>query len=223
MSMHPEVYFPLGKECHYWNNLDKKTGTAYRNTFSKSTFADDNDFKCGEITPAYANLTAAEIAQLQEFAPNVKIFYVIRDPFQRSWSAAKHIFRARKQDINKADPDKIAKIMLSDSVLSNSDYLGVIAKWRAHFGSESIQLIDFDEMMMEPNIMLRGLCRHIGIDDKFFDLIPRAALTSVIHTSGEAAIPSEVVSMARDRYMEIVSATEKEWGRELTSWRNSLA
>lgn len=84
LARHPQVRFPAGKEIHFWNaHHDKGTD------WWLSQFPDAAGVKQGEITPAYGFLDRATIAEIRLTVPDARLFYAMRNPIERAWSAAK--------------------------------------------------------------------------------------------------------------------------------------
>jgi len=71
------------KEIHFWNRLYPKQGINYY----LDLFSLKGKRIAGEITPAYAALNISLINKIKELTPNIKIFYTIRNPIYRTWSA----------------------------------------------------------------------------------------------------------------------------------------
>src|SRR5687768_6278372 len=81
LAMHPETYFPFGKEAHYWNS--GRFGSLYLKVFGEANFARSNGWKSGEITPAYAVLPGETIDKIKATFPEARIFMTAREPAGR--------------------------------------------------------------------------------------------------------------------------------------------
>src|SRR5687768_4600323 len=84
LRKHPDIRFPAGKEVHFWDaNLGR--GEAWWLALFPDTAAGVRE---GEITPAYAILDRELIGRVRAIAPQVRIFFSLRNPIARAWSSA---------------------------------------------------------------------------------------------------------------------------------------
>ncbi|MGH8601683.1 MAG: hypothetical protein ACREXR_02545 [Gammaproteobacteria bacterium] len=95
LSMHPRIYFPLGKESNAWL-IDPEDGPREKILYSyfisrfQKQFQDTNSiYKCGDISPYYATMEEQKIIRIYDRFPQVKTIYLIRHPVDRAWSAVR--------------------------------------------------------------------------------------------------------------------------------------
>jgi len=221
LSMHPNIYFPKGKEIHYYDRLPASSNNMkpYADIFSNSHFYSQNKFKVGEITPEYAIIPEARIALLKSYAPKTKIFYSVRDPANRLWSAVKMHKILQQKDIRNLNITEIINIAKSSNFIDQCDYPANIKRWRKHFDKNSLCIIQFENFSIHPYRVLKRVAAHIGIDADFYDLIPPKAIAPPVFTGHKAAMPAEV----RRKFIEIlepvISSMEEELSTDLSSWR----
>lgn len=221
LSMHPNIYFPRGKEIHYFDRLPENSTNIkpYADIFGNSHFYSQNKFKVGEITPEYAILSEKKISLLYDYSPEVRIFYSVRDPAERLWSAIKMHKFLQQKDIKKDRIEDILSFAKSSTFLEQSDYLNNIEKWRKYFHRKQICVVLFENFALHPHRVIKRVASHIGIDPNFYDLIPPKAIAAPIFTGHKASMPSEV----REKFIElldpVISGMEEELNTSLYSWR----
>lgn len=74
------------KEVHFWDWHHRKGFQWYVNQFSYPPGSEPKPYY-GEITPCYAVLPPATIAEISNCFPELKIIFVARDMVERAWSA----------------------------------------------------------------------------------------------------------------------------------------
>jgi hypothetical protein len=84
LRLHPEIFMPPPKEIHFFDREYPRGSGWYGDLFKDAATK-----ICGEITPAYAILNSAEIGQIATFLPDVKIFFIIRNPMERGWGGGR--------------------------------------------------------------------------------------------------------------------------------------
>jgi hypothetical protein len=129
-----------------------------------SLFPNDRDLIVGELTPRYATLDENVVAHMAKLMPQAKIIYILRNPIERSWSAAamrlekqcaKHIDQASDEDIRQAIDWMEPRI--------RADYVKHIDLWTRHFGSENLFAGFFEEIAEEPSAFLNRICELLRV------------------------------------------------------------
>ncbi|MFW5450520.1 MAG: sulfotransferase [Methylophagaceae bacterium] len=219
LSMHSETYFPLGKEVHYWNNLEKKSGDTYKKIFRNSKFSAANGFKCGEITPDYALIDEHAIQKIYEFTPQCKVFYIVRNPVDCIWSTLKHHFRLQGKDIKMAEESDLHQ-MVNDRLTKNHlDYASNILRWKKYFND--LCILDYSLIEKDPKYFLSLLCSHLEIDEDYYQFIPDKLIKEVIHTSKGGKIPHQLYKRIYSEVEPQITALEDLEGLNLSHWRKN--
>lgn len=130
----------------------------------------------GEVCPGYARMSAESVAHVRRLMPDARILYLLRDPVERTWSAAAMHFRKPGigLSIEARDVDEIERHLTDPRTLAHSDYLGNLASWRAHFSEERIFIGFFDLLEENPRAFLGSILAFLGLE------------------SGDRAIPADV-------------------------------
>ncbi len=100
LFVHPQAAFSEVKEVHFWD-LYRDRGIDWY----KSLFPDYADKLNGDITPAYAILPPDTIKEVHDNFPQLRLFYIMRDPIDRAWSAAMMEVRKSKMQLDQV-PDQ---------------------------------------------------------------------------------------------------------------------
>jgi len=121
----------------------------------------------GEVCPGYARIPAEAVAHVRRLMPDTRIVYLLRDPVERTWSAAAMRFRKPGQgwSIETTDEGEIERQLTDPRTLAHSDYLRNLAAWRAHFPEERIFIGFFDLLKDDPHAFLGSILGFLGVDD----------------------------------------------------------
>lgn len=111
----------------------------------------------GEIDPNYfgEEIAAERIAAM---IPQCAIIVTLRDPVARAWSS----YRAMRRDA-------WTRASFEDTVRSNpiiresSRYAHHLANWRAHFGTDRVLVMLYDDLERDPQAYLDRVCAFIGL------------------------------------------------------------
>jgi hypothetical protein len=125
----------------------------YRDIFSIAT-----DRIKGEITPLYCALGKRGISHIRELMPDVKLIYIIRDPYDRAMSSL------RMQLDRDDDARRSMEGIINDPVfLLKGDYARNIPAWESMFHADQIHYIPFGRIRSDPVGILRDLENYLGL------------------------------------------------------------
>lgn len=167
LAKHPEVSFPGGKEVHFWNKQYHHGIPWYQ-----SLFAIADGRKHGDITPAYGFLEMEKIKQIKELYPDLRLIYMVRNPFERAWSGALMALRRAEMQLDEASDQWFIDHFRSRGSLARGDYQACIRNWRSVFGEEAILILKFEDMQVKPLEMLLQVAGHLSIGAERFCRIP---------------------------------------------------
>lgn len=222
LSMHPNIYFPRGKEMHFWNKFDRSNPGSvvhYSRVFNDGHFYRQNKFKVGEITPEYATLGDVELSALREMAPDVRIFYSLRDPADRMWSALKMHLLLQQRDIRLVGTDELLAMARMPQFYDQTNYSKNIENWLRFFPRQQMCVVMFDRFRSMPYQVLTTLSRHLGIDEGFYQLLPPAVLGGIVFEGYRASMPADVRSEFVTMFDDTIKGVEDFIGSKLPSWR----
>jgi len=172
LSQHPAVRFPAGKEIHFWDMFMARGLPWYQNLFADHTAG----LVQGEITPAYAILPPTTIRQIAGQFPALRLFYLIRNPVDRAWSAALMALGRAELRLEEASDQWFIDHFRSQSSRQRGDYARCLRHWLACYPSEQLLVLRYDQIRQNPRLLLHRVCEHLGIDADFYATLPDASL-----------------------------------------------
>lgn len=169
LRYHPSLFLPSNKSLHYFENNFGRGLKAYSDYFQ-----DGADKIKGEITPAYCNLSLEKIAYIKKIMPNVRLFFLMRNPADRAWLHAVMDLSKKTnrkiEDIGESEFDTHFKSQLSRM---RSDYLTIVDNWLSVFPKEQLYLGFFEDIVNKPKNSIKEILDHIGAsEDLDWALVP---------------------------------------------------
>lgn len=192
---HPEIFFPYGKEIHFWDSHYGKGLEWYRNIF-----AAEIGRKQGEITPAYAFQPIDIIKQIRTMSPKLRLIYSVRNPIDRAWSSAKMAVYRAEMTLEEASDQWFIDHFYSQGSLKRGDYLSCIANWLQVFDKEQLLVVDYAMIASRPEVLLEKICRHIGVNPGFFTDRPENIQRQKIHKGIEGDIRPTLLPVLHEIY-----------------------
>jgi hypothetical protein len=119
---------------------------------------------CGDVSPNYSTISAAEIARAAEIVPQAKIVILLRDPAERAWSHARYtVTRGPKNGLPEAERiAEMVKFATSKRCLGNGDYVTIVRNWQAAFGAAQVHIAYYDDLVSRPADMVNGILAFLG-------------------------------------------------------------
>ncbi|MBY5932226.1 sulfotransferase [Tateyamaria omphalii] len=172
----------------------------------------------GEVTPAYSSLSRDILRLIYSVSPNVRLVYILRDPVQRLWSAAR--MRGRRH-VEEAGGERTLAIATVEAYLAGdvpeydkrSDYAGTLANLDAIAPRAHVHL-DFFEHLFDG-----------GVDRvfRFLDLAPMDLPEVAPVNAGLAAdLPASLGRAVFDRLSAHYTAAEQYLGDLPEEWKASM-
>ena len=169
------------KEVHFWDWNRDKGLLWYKNQFRVKR---DGQI-CGEINPCYSVLPEKDVEEIKLLFPNLKLIFIARSIFDRTWSAM--IMKLRQNllglapgEFANSNGSKAANFDFNEQYQSysdeyflnemhtlthrsRSDYNAFLRVWLKYFDSKSILIIDYEEISKNPQKVLDRFCSHLGL------------------------------------------------------------
>ncbi len=180
LNSHPEIGFLKAsitrgvgaKECHYWDRRPELPLRWYLENFHWV-------FPCvGEITPAYSRLEAEVVRKVARAFPELRVFFLVRDPVDRTVSDVVAAIQAREIV---PEPAAMIEYASSDTIRSRNDYLATVNRWLEAFPCEQFRVICFSDLVHRPFDTLRGLCRFLGVDSDVYSSVDKENLQRAVN------------------------------------------
>jgi LPS sulfotransferase NodH len=117
----------------------------------------------GDLTPAYSTLDERGVAFARRVLhPGVRVFLVIRNPIERTWSAIRMMHRWQGQEISKSNPDAILADFRRPSQRLRTDYARMIRAWTHQFG-DRFRVFLYDDLTADPASFLQEVAQFIDL------------------------------------------------------------
>ncbi len=173
LAAHPQVAMSREKEPDFFvaeRNFDRGLDW-YRSLFPREGAVR------GETSPNYAkcDIFPGVPERISAHLPDVRLVYVLRDPVDRLLSH----YRFAAAMGRSIDDDAFAHMVMT------SRYALQLGRFRDHFASERILVVDFEELRADPIVVLRRIGAFVGIPDGWDDAIRRAGVSEAANSGGE--------------------------------------
>jgi hypothetical protein len=215
LALHPEIDFPAGKELQFWNHRDGRPPEAWLAPFA----ARRGGVLQGEITPGYSLLDDPTVSTIRDLCPGLRIFFCMRNPMERAWSAALMALERAELELDEASDAWFADHFRSRGSLGRGDYEGVLRRWRLHFGDEPVLAIFREEIRCRPAAVLTRVARHVGVDDgEFFERLDPARIAPPVFTGPGLPVRTSLRPLLRELYAGRVRSLGRYLDRDLSAW-----
>jgi hypothetical protein len=176
LRQHPDIYMSPIKEPNYYTDDDNLLPGAIRSREKyEQLFAGAKDERArGEATVRYLNAIAG-VDRIHADLPGVRLIASLRQPADRAYSS----YMARFADVRETRSAEEA-LQPGSYPFETSLYYPRLRRYFDRFPREQIKIILFDDLIANPQRILRELFRFLGVDDGF------AADTSIRHNPGRA-------------------------------------
>ncbi|MCA9375373.1 sulfotransferase domain-containing protein [Candidatus Dojkabacteria bacterium] len=164
LRYHPMLYFPQTKEIHFFDQNFLNGLEWYSNHFM---FA-GNKVK-GEITPAYAILPSDTIAFIRRLVPEVKLFFIMRNPVDRAWShALMEFMMVRKLKYEEITKEMFLEHFNGEGSIIRGDYATNLTNWFKHFPRKRLLLCFYEDVEENPQQLLESIMNHLSVDPNLY-------------------------------------------------------
>jgi hypothetical protein len=214
LRAHPDLYLPDYKELHYFDRYYETALYVYTRRFRSGR----GRIK-GEITPAYSILPVERIRFIRTLMPEVRLFLILRNPIERSWSETvynlrRHIDAEHLEDVSN---DLIFELITSQATTSRSDYLRNIDNWLRVYPPEQLRIVFYESIYQAPQSLLTAIFEHIGArTDIDWDAMPYHEKYNV---NPPIDIPPDVRAMLEERYCPEIETLYERFGAPVAGWR----
>ena len=158
LDRHPDVDMSRAKETDFFvSERNWQHGPVwYQGQFSRP------DAIRGEASPNYTKARdfAGVPARIAQMCPDVRLIYILRDPVKRAESQFSH--SVVMGDIP-ADLSGFSGSHEYHHILDASLYAKQLALFREHFPPEAFLVLDFDDLVRDPQAIMDRVCAHIGV------------------------------------------------------------
>ena len=137
----------------------------------------------GDVTPYYALLQPDTIALIRSRYPDLKIVYLLRNPFDRAMSALRMYVRDSGL---KSSTELSEEYILSVGKQSqHTCYVENLQKWLQYFPPEQVHVDLFDDIKSEPAQLMERICSFLNLSSYSYS---SSALSKKVNSSDEIVI-----------------------------------
>lgn len=220
LAQHPGLGFPGGKEVHYWDWVESGRKPpdleGYRRLFSGQP-----ERRLGDMTPAYATLREETVRALLAAFPAVRVLFVLRNPIERAWSAARMFYGWSQLEPDEATDEWFLPLLQSRGSVSRGDYEMTLRRWQPHMRPGQLLILYYEDLLGDPAQSVRQVCEHIGVDAASLPEGSERALRARVREGP----PRELTPILRkelDRiYRPRIVSLQRYLGRDLGHWLDS--
>lgn len=155
LDAHPQVFVPEGKYLQFFTDFYERGLDWYAKPFAKATA--QHIARCDLTTDYLFVPEAAE--RLAKHIPDARIFFSLRDPVERDWSAYQHLLRTGQIFGSiEQEADRAHRLLSTCSAYSDA----IERSWRL-FGKENTHILWFDDIRSEPQAVADSLFDFLGV------------------------------------------------------------
>ena len=115
---------------------------------------------CGEISPEYSCIPDDGILYLKNFLPNVKIIYLIRDPFERALSQIRMYYNRKNIAYDGSDLISVYESLCKPD---RADYINYIPRWKNFFSDDNLLILPFGMIKNDPKKLMSNINNFLGL------------------------------------------------------------
>jgi hypothetical protein len=213
LAKHAGIAFPGGKEVHYWNSPQGKSIEWYSTLFN-----DDTQIN-GDITPAYALLPKTTIEKIYSRFPNLRLIYLIRDPMERAWSAARMALGRAEMLHNEASDQWFLDHFQSSGSLARGDYEKCIRQWLSVYDPSQLLIVRYESICTDPVNIINTCLKHI-LSDRFVSIQDRVQLSKKIFEGDGVPLPSRLRDALKAIYAPRIESLSGFLHQDFSDWSN---
>jgi hypothetical protein len=196
--------------------LGHRSDAWYRSLFSPAAGRTS-----GEITPRYSVLPDSAVAHAARILPDAHIVYLIRNPMERAWSNLKMGADRYGAVESWNGEDLRERVLRRSGVIAMGRYLENLERWERHFPSERILVGFFDEILDDPEHLLRRVYRFLEIDDAEHHL--PTGLRARVNPGPPDPIPGKLRRVLAEIYRGEVAALHERFASPYTkAWIEAI-
>ncbi|HEB97135.1 MAG TPA: sulfotransferase [Sedimenticola thiotaurini] len=214
LHRHPAIAFPGGRELHFWDRPKGRTLQWYLRLFSEGKAG----IRQGEITPAYAILPPATIAEIHRLFPDTRLVYLIRNPIERAWSSALMALGKAEMTPDEASDTWFIDHFRSRGSLLRGDYEQCLRNWLAAYPREQLLILRFEQLKEDPHGLLRRCAEHIGIDPEGWSERDLEMVHRPVRPGPGVPLRPSLLPVLEELYLERIERLESFLGWDLADW-----
>jgi len=160
LAEHPDICFSKDKETHFFN-LDPRYAegsSLYESYFDHCK----NESVQGEFTAVYARESEKVAPRIYEYASDVKLLVMLRNPVERAFS--NYMYRKTRVGGYKSFEDVVEK---NDPIIQEGFYMEHLKPFLKLFSKEQFIFIVQEESRKDPKGVIKEVYSQLGVDSSF--------------------------------------------------------
>ncbi len=221
LDRHPQVAMAPGKELNFFFGPSTppdddatqwwREGQWHRGREWYAAQFDPGAPVRGESSPGYTDPSHPEVAErVRALLPEVRLVYLVRDPFERAISQWRHHVR----DGTERRPAQRALLDPDSQYLARSRYLERITPFLEHFNREQLLVVVQERLRRHTDREVQRVLVHAGADPTLWSSVasvPDAPTTSAGETAGLAEQFTELVADDLAAFGDLIDDPLAEW------------
>jgi hypothetical protein len=203
------------REAGWWLNwtFGIYTERWYARLFPRRSFT-----ACGEITPSYSILEAADIARIKAVNPDMKLIYFIRNPIERAWSAVRFRASLGLPKIDLGCDAAVISLVDEPGIVLRGDYERTLGNYLGVFDPSRLLICFYDAIQADPAGLLADITAFLGVpppDPATIDNRTR------VNASPAHAMSPRIRDYLNDRYGAMTERLARRLGSYAETWIDS--
>ena len=174
----------------------------------------------GEITPAYATLSDAEVAAIAHELPGVRAILLLRNPLERTYSHAVMDLTRGGRKASTLRTDELIAHVHSRGSLARTAYVETIDRWQRYLGASRLFVGFYDEIAERPVRLLRRVCRFLEVQE--LDWARLAPVERRVNATRRGRPPAELHQVLAALYRGEIEALARRYGSYAARWLAAL-
>lgn len=220
LKMHPNLYFPVGKEGNYWNHKFYQ-GDVYRSIYHAAMngpIVELCHYVCGDITPEYSIMSLEQIQVLYDHHPDIHLFLMVRNPILRAWSAIKMTYQYYNMNLANLTDEQAIQGITTGKTAALGQYDVMVQSWIKIFDPTQLHIIFFDDLPTHYRDVLNKTCLITNVATDFFDQIPDSILKAPSLVGNNCPLKPAIYHQCLKFYQPAINFLADYTNRNLDHW-----
>ncbi len=192
------VAFPFGKEAHYWDWLEQGKRPRNDQLYWTQLLNTATQYS-GDFTPGYSILQCQTIQQIYAAQPDIQVVFLMRDPIDRAWSAARMAAEYARLSESEISDSWLEVITASAESQLRGDYACIIRNWLEVIPFHQFHLLGFGDIHRHPEKTFHWLTRKLGLPEGSVT-VPSQLLRMKFNASRPRAMPLNIRESLAEMY-----------------------
>jgi hypothetical protein len=178
-----------------------------------SLFRPRDDQIAGEITPGYSTLGSERVQYVSSLAPDAKLLFVMRNPIERTWSAA---IMGLQQETGLTSKtiglERLRNITEKPSIELRDNYVRTLDTWANFFPAHRIFIGFLEDVRFRPQAFLSEIFDFLGVADV------SVTTSGKEHARSGDSMPVDVARYLAERHFELIEELARRFGEPAQNW-----